>query len=1099
MNYCIKIRLLISSCIFIFLFFTSFLKAQIPHFRTYGIQEGLPQSSVYDLLLDHQSKIWIGTQGGVAVFDGQHFTTYSQKEGLGDNHVTTIYQDNENQIWVGHRYTGISLKQGKQFKNFAGDTIKNVNSILRTDENKLWVGTTTGIFLLDASSGKFSSHLFQNSVINQVFKRENKIFVVGTGGLHTLNTETLVLDSLLSPFNLQSQAARFTNVKFIDKNTLWVSTVNELFKVSLESAQKATILEKYTINEISILNTINSIQLVEDGSLWISTSTGAAHVKNQQIEIFTTQNGLAGAQVSTIIQDHEGQIWIGTFYGKGLSLFLGRYFERFKQQEDEIVLSTTTDQQGGVWAGTLNALFRYTFTNDSQSNIANVEQINAFAGNPNIGISSLYTDSRGWVWIGASGNLASYNPQTKKISDYSNLINTNAMIISINEDKNNNIWVSAFGQKCIRLEMQREKAVSKTDFTINEGLVSNFIWKLHKDKKGNLWFGSNDNGLSWYDGENFHSLTKNEGLPNNRPAAITEDTEGNLWFASIGGGIFRYNGKDFKVYTTKEGITSDNPYLIIGDDLGKIWIGTNDGLNSIDPKTDEIKKYSFKEGFIGMETNQNSVFKDKNGNLWFGTINGLMKCNPTLFAKNSVAPPIFLESTQLFLRDSIEMNNQELPYDKNYITFNFAGISYKNPTDLRYQYRLKGLDSEWSPLSNTTLATYTSLPFGKYEFEVRAINADGVISDKPATVSFSIAPAFWNTIWFQMLAGIFVCFIVWGGHNLRMQKIKNDKLHLEKIVEIRTEEINAQKEEIEATNSSLLERNAEIMQQKEEILTQRDDISTKATQLEAIYLQSEKQNKKISQSIKYAQRIQQAMLPSEQLLSKMLTEHFVYYQPKDIVSGDSYWIGKTQDKILIAGIDCTGHGVPGAVMSMIANSALSQIVEAEGEWQPHIVLNRLHTLIRQNLSQSETNIRDGMDIVLCTFDEKIDKSSEHHQVYFAGAKRPLIYVEDGTLHSIKGTSHSIGGKDEDVEFTLNTLNLKNNTTYYLTSDGYQDQFGGKENKKLGRHNFYDMINNIAHQPLEKQKEYFADFMEKWKKEGNEVQIDDQFILGFKWS
>ncbi|WP_375561510.1 two-component regulator propeller domain-containing protein [Bernardetia sp. OM2101] len=1092
-----KTLLFFSCCICIFLLYFTSSQAQNPHFRTYTIQEGLPQSSVYSLLLDNQSKLWVGTQGGVASFDGQEFTTYTQKEGLGDNHVTTIYQDNQNQIWVGHRYTGISLKQGNTFINFASDTIKAVNSILRVENDKLCVATNTGLFLVDAITGKLLSHHFQTNFISQVFTENDETFAVGINGLHKLNTTNQIpkLDSLLSPFNLNSQAAGFSDVKFIDKNTLWVATGNELFKISLERAQKATVLEKYTVNEIPLLNGINSLKLANDKSIWVATNGGVVHIKNKEIETFTTQNGLAGAQVVTIEQDHEGQVWIGTHLGKGLSLFLGRYFEKIKQAEDEIIFATTTDNQGGVWTGTLKGLYRYTFTNKAQSNIANVEQINIF---PNTSITSLYTDSRGLVWIGARGKLASYNPQTKQISDYSKLINgnPNAPIISINEDKTNQIWVSVFRQKCVRLTMQGQKAVSTQDFTTNEGLVSNVIWTLYKDKKGDLWFGSNDNGLSRYDGTKFHSLTKNEGLPHNRPAAITEDEDGNLWFGSIGGGIFKYDGKDFKVYTTKEGISSDNPYLIQGDALGNIWIGTNDGVNCLNPKTNEVKKYSFKEGFTGMETNQNSVFRDKNDNLWFGTINGLMKCNPTLFEKNDTPPPIFLENVQLFLRDTIQINNQELAYNKNYLTFNFIGISYKNPKDLRYQYRLTGLDTEWSPPTTINSATYTSLPDGKYNFEARAINADGVVSQEFATTSFVISPAFWNRLWFQILAGIVVCFVVWGGHNLRMQKIKNDKLHLEKIVEIRTEEINAQKEEIEATNGSLLERNAEIMQQKEEILAQRDDISLQAEQLSTIYLEADKQNKKIGQSIRYAKRIQQAMLPSERLLLKLLPNHFVYYQPKDVVSGDSYWIGKTDEKTLIAGIDCTGHGVPGAIMAMAANSALTQIIEAEGEWQPHKVLSRLHTLIRQSLSQSENNIKDGMDIILCAFDN--DKV-ENKQVYFAGAKRPFIYVQDKKLHSVKGDRHSIGGKEEDIEFTLHTLSLDSDTTFYLTSDGYQDQFGGKENKKLGRHDFYEMIKEVAPQPLDKQKEYFTDFMGKWKEEGNEDQIDDQLILGFKWS
>lgn len=468
-----------------------------------------------------------------------------------------------------------------------------------------------------------------------------------------------------------------------------------------------------------------------------------------------------------------------------------------------------------------------------------------------------------------------------------------------------------------------------------------------------------------------------------------------------------------------------------------------------------------------------------------------MKCVPSAFKKNDVPPPISLEKVQLFLRDVIQIANKELTYDKNHITFHFAGISYKDPKGVRYQYKLDGLEDSWSPAVTSNFATYTSLPSGSYNFQVRAINADNTVSDQPLEIAFQITPPFWGTNWFKAFALIVLISLAYGLHNLRMKKIKQDKAKLEQIVKERTKEVVKQKEEIQSYNESLLEKNAEVSQQKEEILAQRDDIIEKANQLSVIYKESSTQNKKIGQSIRYAKRIQQAMLPSEKSINKYIPDNFILYNPKDIVSGDSYWIGRLDDIILIAAIDCTGHGVPGAIMTMAANLALSQIVNAEKLWKPNEVLSRLHVLIRQTLAQDESNSRDGMDLGLCAIDQ------QNKQLYFAGAKRPLLIVEDGQLQSLHGDRFSIGGQKAEITFTEQQLPYNENMLFYLTSDGYQDQFGSTAKRKMGKKKFYALIKSIAHLPLPEQQTKLQDFIHQWQEAGNEKQLDDQVIVGFR--
>lgn len=1080
--------------IFTLLLIGEWVKAQTPHFRTYTLQDGLPQTSTYDLLLDQSAHIWVGTQGGVACFNGNSFQVYTQEEGLGGNHVTAIHQGADGQIWVGHRYTGISYLDvvTNTFINIASDTVKQVNSIYQYSKNQLLVGTATGIFLINPSEQKVLWHGLKNENIIKVFNQSGKIGFLSNQGWRILDltTEQPTASPFVSPSDL-GLAGNFRAIDFSSENMAWLITATELVAVKI-GENAVDLMKKFSNTDFPNLQNLTALKSATDGSVWVGTLKGASRIIDNRIEDFTTANGLASAQISSITEDHEGQIWLGGNFGNGLSLFLGRYFELINQNlTSNITMAVTKDAEGGLWLATFNELVRYTFTNSSESNIANMEIIPVPNG---AGVSSLYQDSRGLIWIGFTGGVASYNLKTKRLKNHTALLpQTNRPVISISEDKNGHIWLSLFRNSCYRLNISGENVNSADRFTTNNGLVSNVIWKIYRDKSGNLWFGSNDNGASKYDGSNFQSFTTAEGFPHNRPAAITEDASGNVWFASIGGGIFSYDGTAYKVYTTKEGIDSNNPYCIQGDNLGNIWIGTNKGLNRLNTANDKVDKYSFEEGFIGMETNQNANYKDKNGNLWFGTVGGVMKCVPAAFKKNKVPPPISLEKVQLFLRDVIQIANQELTYDKNHITFHFTGISYKAPKGVRYQYKLGGFEDSWSPAVISNFATYTSLPSGNYNFQVRAINADNIISDKPVEVSFQITPPIWETNWFRAIALLLLVALAYGLHHLRMKKITQDKVKLELLVEERTKEVVAQKEEIQSYNDSLVEKNAEVLQQKEEILTQRDDILEKAEQLSVFYKESSNQNKKIGQSIRYAERIQKAMLPSEKAITKFFPESFILYNPKDVVSGDSYWIGEIDDITLIAAIDCTGHGVPGAIMTMAANLALSQIVNAEKLWKPNEILSRLHILIRQTLAQAESDIRDGMDLALCAIDQK------HKQLYFSGAKRPLLVVENGQLQSLSGDRFSIGGRKTAIEFTEQLLSYNENMLFYLTSDGYQDQFGSLEKRKIGRKRFYKLLKSIAHLPLPEQKIRLQEFIDKWQSAGNEKQIDDQVIVCFRLS
>ena len=275
--------------------------------------------------------------------------------------------------------------------------------------------------------------------------------------------------------------------------------------------------------------------------------------------------------------------------------------------------------------------------------------------------------------------------------------------------------------------------------------------------------------------------------------------------------------------------------------------------------------------------------------------------------------------------------------------------------------------------------------------------------------------------------------------------------------------------------------NTELQLQKNEIEQQKNLI--------------EQKNCEITDSINYARKIQDSILLPETKLKKWLPQMFIYFKPKDIVSGDFYWFSKYENKYVITAIDCTGHGVPGAFLSMVGNTLLHEIVNIKHVFKPDVILTMLHTGIRLALNQSseDSENEDGMDMSLCTVDAKL------HRFQFAGAKNNLYVVQGDKLKILKANYYSIGGRqirpDLQVEFTCYDFMYDDNTSIYMFSDGYLDQFVGEDNEKLNTQRFREMILNNRNLPMEQQKAVLAETMDKWK--GDRQQIDDFLVLGVK--
>jgi len=257
--------------------------------------------------------------------------------------------------------------------------------------------------------------------------------------------------------------------------------------------------------------------------------------------------------------------------------------------------------------------------------------------------------------------------------------------------------------------------------------------------------------------------------------------------------------------------------------------------------------------------------------------------------------------------------------------------------------------------------------------------------------------------------------------------------------------------------------------------------------IESAHHELEEKNQEIMDSINYAKRIQSAILPPSKLVKEYLQESFILYKPKDVVAGDFYWMEHKEGKVLFAAADCTGHGVPGAMVSVICNNGLNRSVRENGLTNPGQILDKTREIVIQEFEKSEEEVKDGMDIALC--------SLEGMKFEYAGAHNPLWIVRKGEIIETKANKQPIGKFDKQTGYTTHTFDLEAGDSIYIFSDGYVDQFGGEKGKKFKAKAFRNLLLSIQEKPMEEQKVIIDDAFEAWR--GSLEQIDDVCVIGVR--
>ncbi len=1067
-------------------------EANPQNFSSFSIYEGVSHSYIQNVVQGPKGNLWIATYGGgFCKFNGKTFTQYTIKEGLNSDYIYTLNIDKAGNIWYYEDRNGISKYDGKFIYHYSESTgliHDRVNKIIEDNKNNIWVATREGISYLE------------NKKFHNISISENKSPV-------PLNVLTIFNDAennkWLSIKNLG--IAKYDGKKFQLLNTSNTDFFKDVRAIMQDKSGKIwfacygagiAILDNNKIQYYSqeqglIANNVNDVYEDSNSNIWISTSSGLSKIKDKCIKNFGLSDGLSSIDCKSVFEDKSGNIWISTY--AGLNLFNGSLFNHYTEKEGfsgNIISSILKDSKGKLWFCTNNGI----------STLYNNEITNykmPYFYKDGAATKIIETKNSEIVFVGQDC-IIKYDGKTFK-SYFSPAF---GQISSIIEDKFGNFWVGSYGQG---LKYFNGKEILLYDK--NTGMESDIIYGFIHDKKGAIWLGSYY-GLYKieYQSKDYTDITitrftKSEGLPNNVIFAILADNKGKIWLGTNGSGLLCMENNNYIKIEENCGLSNNSVYSLFQDKNENIWVGTRNGINKLNSQIvnslncekseinfdSEIISYNYDDGFLGVNCWRNALSEDSVGNIWCGTGDRLTCLFNNNLNNDTIVPSVEITEVELFNQsipwakieknkdttlklgnglkignlqfDSIAKWNQipvnlSLRYDNNFLNFNFIGISTKRADKIKYQYKLEGIDKQWSISSKNNYVAYGNLPAGDYIFKVKCENNAGNWS-KESMYSFSIRPP-----WFKTILAYFIYVVL-------------SIVLIALIIKQRTRSLILRQKELEKI---VTERTFEVVLQKEIAEQQKNLVELK--------------NHEILDSLHYAQRLQEAILPPIKMLNKYLKEYFVFYKPKDIVAGDFYWLEKIdEDLVLIAAADCTGHGVPGAMISVVCSNALNRAVKEFQLSTPNLILNKVRELVLETFEKSEKEVADGMDISLCLLNIKT------RVVTWAGANSPIwIKRKDAKIiEEIKGDKQSIALNIVVNDFTNHTIQLNEGDNFYIFSDGYVDQFGGERGGKFLRKRFKELLLHNAHLSMQIQCAELENTLNKWQ--GILEQVDDICVIG----
>lgn len=1047
-----KISLCTIACL---LFISAISPGQVYRFRNYGPESDLPGETVYTLNQDSNGYLWIGTADGLSRFDGFEFRKVFFPDTAKERYPTVCLKDKKGRLWFGCSDGTLFYSEGALLKNISISNTSGISSILEGSDGYIYAfAQRSSVFKVNPENPSDVINITIDSNLNMM-----SACFTGTGDILVGTPENLLICKIEG-----EKMVTVNTVDEFDYSTIMAirqlkdcarfligTDGNGLFMLRL-SADGNSLSRIEGHPDMETLS-VKSFAEDSDNNIWVSTSgSGTYRLKFagqcdslKDVLILNKNAGLAGDNVSLVFQDSEENVWIG-FNGDGLSMLATDSFMFTRPGNDEnsnnlIYIGKLSDS---YFLGTPKGFYNYDLEDSRAISFTSVTKL----GVKNE-ISSYFIDNDNNVWIGTTGSGLFIRNKEGNISRFYSSGDTGADYITNINISGDNIWLSTLNGVNI---ISRLKKTLKLKYDINNGLSHNMINQILLTPDGSGYVATEadrlyriipDSGIVASYGVMYGTLL-------NEIKSLTVDGTGNIWAATQGNGIFEFQGDSVKSLNATNGILSNFAYSILADQENNIWIGHERGLSRYNPATGLIKVYETKFA-NGGSCNSNSMYESPDGKIFIGTTEGLIIYDRLKDRRKHLAPVNNINSIDINDVEYPYQSSFTLPYRKSYnVRINYTGIDLSDPEKVYFSTFMENYDTDWTKESSSREVTY-NLRDGKYKFNLVSVNEDGLSEETPLSFEITIKPPVWRTWWFITLLVAFVSGLVFVIFRQREKAQKKVQAYLENQLEARTKVVMKQKAEIEL------------------------------------------QNIEITDSIFYAKRIQSSILPDINRLKEQFTDAFVMLFPRDIVSGDFYWFDKLDDdRFVLVCADSTGHGVPGAFMSMIGSTLLQDIVSRQRISRPSEILTLLDKQIFSTLNQNiEFGVsNDGMDVVVCEF------SLKNRHLRFASAMRPVIIVMGGEVCYVKGNKSSVGGQTIiEKYFDDQEYYLSEGDSIYMFSDGLPDQFGGTDGKKLKVTRLKKLIAELSYLPLNEQEAAFLKFYHDWK--GDYEQVDDILFMGVR--
>jgi class 3 adenylate cyclase/ligand-binding sensor domain-containing protein len=772
--------------------------AQRYFFENISNQQGLPAVKVYCAAQTPDGIIWIGTESGLASYDGISVVDHGTADGTATGGVFSMLVDADGQVWAGHLDGGITWSDGRVFRScaLAPGMSAAITAWVQEKDGGILVATMgQGLWRITgapAADGSLSAvrigaeQGLKDHLLTMAAMPDGRIaLVTGNGGLQVLQ------GAAVSEFNIPGVPDVFsrTSVYVDSKGRIWVGTQGGgAYRCTADGR-----CDRFDILSGLRSNTIYCFGEDGDGQVWIGTTDGGVGcVTAEGVRAYGPDNGLHGRAIRCLVRDREGNMLIG-LYESGLDIFKGDRFISYGEAEglnDPKVFAVLEDRNQRVWFGTNAGIVVL----DRQGRLA--EQITAQKGQLTSNfVRCLREDDKGYVWVGTEGGgLLRYDPRSGRSQEALEVSGSLAdlRVTALEIGQPGELWVGSVNGLWRYLP---GGTTVPTPYGEEDGLAGRHVIALFRDRDGAIWVGSKSNGITRIDNGKAHRIDLGRSFA---ASCFTQDKEGRIWAGTEGQGIIVLkDGKEAQRFTTEQGLLSNVIKALATDEKGHVWIGTTKGLNKWRHKQEGFIAFTERAGFTGIEVKPNAVCALRDGGILFGTVNGATRVGNKQEVERTVPPLVTIRGWTVNLEDRPLDEEASLSHDERNIRIRYGCVALSDPNAVRYMVKLEGLEDDWQPMSPSTVAAYPALPPGTYTFKVKAMDRSGLWSDPPTELRFTIHPPWYRSWWFYTALALFVGIGLFSYIKVRERQLRLRNLVLEKKVEERTAEVVAQSKEIE--------------------------------------------------------------------------------------------------------------------------------------------------------------------------------------------------------------------------------------------------------------------------------------------------------------